>query len=51
MIIKRINPQKTWTEQQREIAFNILQYKILKLKEKGFSEEFDVQNNLSQLPK
>lgn len=48
MLIKRINPQKAWTEQQRETAFKILQNKTLKLKEKGFSEEFDVQNNLSQ---
>ena len=51
MIIKRTNPQKSWTGQQREIALKILQNKILKSKGKGFSGELDIQNNLSQLPK
>ena len=51
MIIKRTNPQKSWTGQQREIALKILQNKILKSKGKGFSGELDIQSNLSQLPK
>ncbi|HFU4055785.1 TPA: hypothetical protein ACGO6G_001849 [Streptococcus suis] len=51
MIIKRTNPQKAWTEQQKEIAFKILQNKILKSNEKGFSGELDIQSYLTQLPK